>query len=541
MTQDFYLRTEDIRDEEVLGLYVPTSSDIEIVATLKSKKPTILEGSRGTGKSFLMKVAYSQLLSEFSTHRVLPIYLTFWRSSLIQTNDPQQFTHWMLARLTSQILYSLKKMGLMSSVPGIVDILGGLVPGGDFNPDSEPNQLEHVALMYEKSYRTLGEPIDSSAIPSIDAFRRIVEETCQRLGIHRIVLLFDEAAHIFRPEQQRQFFSMFRDLRSPYMACKAAIYPGVTSFGDSFQPNHDATWLTINRNILDSEYVLKMEEIVNKQSDEAFIKKVSENHANFSILAYAACGNPRLLLKTVSEAPQMSGAQIERIIREFYRTGIWSEHSLLVNDYPGHKELVDWGRKFVERNVLPDLNERNERNAGKDKATCYFWIGRDAPLAVHEALRLLAYIGVVSKLDEGIKSKKDSIGVRYFVSLGCLFSVMKESRAAALALANNLSQRRYMEYHAGSQAFADVPDLIATFADTDITRAVLHQQLAKSVDVISLTKWQKSRLLENDMLTIGQVLDADEIGLQDITHIGPKRAKAIMKTAISSVLEYLSG
>src|SRR2546430_11908856 len=57
---------------------------------------------------------------------------------------------------------------------------------------------------------------------------------------------------LFRsPEQQRAFFTLFRDLRTAYLSCKAAIYPGVTAFGDTFQPAHDASMLVLDRDLLD--------------------------------------------------------------------------------------------------------------------------------------------------------------------------------------------------------------------------------------------------------------------------------------------------
>jgi hypothetical protein len=49
--KSFVIRTEDIRPEEILGLFVPTDRDLQLISALKSASPVILEGSRGTGKS----------------------------------------------------------------------------------------------------------------------------------------------------------------------------------------------------------------------------------------------------------------------------------------------------------------------------------------------------------------------------------------------------------------------------------------------------------------------------------------------------------
>lgn len=151
-----------------------------------------------------------------------------------------------------------------------------------------------------------GETVDTSGIPDIEEVKEALEDLAEELGIKRFALLMDEAAHIFLPTQQRQFFTLFRDLRSHCVTCNAAVYPGVTSYGDTFQPTHDATMVSLNRDINDSGYVESMRQIVEKQADSTLQKKITKNGQNFSVLAYAATGNPRLLLKTVADAPNIN-------------------------------------------------------------------------------------------------------------------------------------------------------------------------------------------------------------------------------------------
>ena len=100
---DFLFRTEDIKPEEIETYFVETGRDREIINALKARNPIVLSGSRGVGKSFLLRVAESELIKDFESDRVLPVYLSFNRSSLINTTDPQQFQHWMLARICSNV------------------------------------------------------------------------------------------------------------------------------------------------------------------------------------------------------------------------------------------------------------------------------------------------------------------------------------------------------------------------------------------------------------------------------------------------------
>src|SRR4051794_20805565 len=108
---DFLYRTEDIRPDEIVNYFVETEQDRDIINSLKSINPIVLVGSRGVGKSFLLRVAEAELRSSSARERTYPVYITFNRSSLIHTADPEQFQHWMLACLCSTIIRALRKDG----------------------------------------------------------------------------------------------------------------------------------------------------------------------------------------------------------------------------------------------------------------------------------------------------------------------------------------------------------------------------------------------------------------------------------------------
>ncbi|MCX7131600.1 hypothetical protein [Aeromonas sp.] len=58
---DFKIRTETIKSSKILDYFVETNEDREIINKLKSNSPVVLVGSRGVGKSFLLKVAEAEL------------------------------------------------------------------------------------------------------------------------------------------------------------------------------------------------------------------------------------------------------------------------------------------------------------------------------------------------------------------------------------------------------------------------------------------------------------------------------------------------
>ena len=89
--------------------FVETKEDRAIVERLKSDSPVILVGSRGVGKSFLLRVAEAELKRDLAQKCVLPVYVSFTQGAVLQLTDESQFYQWMLAKLCSSFIRSLKK------------------------------------------------------------------------------------------------------------------------------------------------------------------------------------------------------------------------------------------------------------------------------------------------------------------------------------------------------------------------------------------------------------------------------------------------
>lgn len=535
---DLIFRTEDFRQDEIVKYYYDASSERKIIESLKSRSPVVLVGSRGVGKSLLLRVAEQELSDQFEKDRVFPIYISFSRSSLIQTEDGRQFHHWMLARLCARIIRSLKQAGLMTSLKGGSSILAG---ERLTSLEKEKFRIEEIVEEFEASWENENGRVSLSGLPDIEDFKEAIEDLCCELKIKRFCILFDEAAHIFIPEQQRQFFTLFRDLRTPYLSCNAAVYPGVTFFGDTFQIEHDASFIHIERDIQSPDYIETMREIVAMQADSNLMRNISQNSANFSVLAYASNGNPRVLLKTIARASKLNSTQVNEVIREYYRTEVWSEHTDLADKYPGHRIFVDWGRDFAESVVVPDLKEKNDRSrSAGGKTSCSFWIHRDCPKSVSEALRLLAYTGIVSVDAKGIKASRGEVGTRYSVSPGCLFALESNPVGSALQIAKEFSPKRMSEFGANHGSYQKLTEQISVSVHENISD-LLKRQLEKGLDVLDITSWQKAQLRALGLLTVGDVLKVTETMLKRRQYVGDKRARQMRNAALAAVYEYLSG
>lgn len=531
---ELYYRTEDFALADIAQYYVETDSDRRIVDQLKSRASVVLQGSRGVGKSFLLRVAQYELEQSIADDKIMPVYVTFNRAGLLQSSHPQQFQHWMMSKMCNRIIRAARQHGLLPNDSSILSSLGG----ARFESDEVRRvRLEGVEEAFENSWRSAGEEISVDANLDPQDIKDAVEDLCERTGISRIVLLVDEAAHVFIPEQQREFFTLMRDLRSPHLSAKAAVYPGITSFGETFQLTHDATKLSVERDIFEDGYIDAMAELVTKQMP-TLAPAMSRYGEAFAALAFAATGNPRILLKTLARTLPLNTNNASRAMREYYREAIWSEHSALGDRYTGHQPIIDWGRDFVERTVIPAGHKRN--TADVTDTSIAMWIHRDAPAAVKEALRLLCYSGILQEAGSGLRATRSGTGSRYLINIGCVAVEDSDPIGYCTRLRRTVSIKRMTEFGANHPQYNRVSRLKVDELVT-AQRDALDVQLRRSIDILDLSDFQKSKLRELGFETIGSVLGATESEFRSAKWVGAVRSRQMMNAATPAVFEYLSG
>jgi DNA-binding Lrp family transcriptional regulator len=535
---EFYLRTESIKQADILDLSVVNSADLNIIGALKSSEPCLLEGSRGTGKSFLMRVAELELEAESDSS--VTVFVPFNMSSLINTNDHLQFYHWMLAKTLKFLVNKLRKKGFVVS-----NITANLLSNDENENGFEiERSLKDIVKLFEDSYKGNSQ-IDISALPDIEDVKEAIETICEENSLDRVYLFFDEAAHVFRPDQQRQFFNLFKDLRSPYITCNAAIYPGVTYFGDSFELTHDCTYKKLERNIRDSDYLQYFKDIVFKQSDEKLKVDIDRNRDLFNTLAFSSGGNPRMLLKTLQDVNKFNTSSINTIVKLFYREQIWSEHTELGEKYKGHQGVIDWGRDFLEKTVIPTIESYNDtrREKGIDESTIYFWIHKNSPEAVKEALRLLTYTGIIRKVDSSVRATRAELGTRYEVKYGCVISLESSPHNESGEFYSNLSIKKFPEFGKNHSSYTSLENIIDIKDDDQQYDKSLKSMLSKPIDVLGLlTTWQKEKLNAAGIQTIEQLHgNTEENLIEKIYNVGPARARLMKNAATAELLEYISG
>lgn len=535
---NFYLRTESIKQSDILSLCVTNANDKSVIKALTSPEPCLIEGSRGTGKSFLMKVAEIEI--EESHKPVLPVFVSFNISSLLNSDDPLQFYHWMLAKSLKALVNKLRKKGLLISTHS-----ANLLSNDESDNDEViETGLKDIVKAYETSYRG-DKNIEISILPDIEDVKDAIEAICVENSLERIYFFFDEAAHVFRPEQQRQFFNLFKDLRSPWITCNAAIYPGVTYFGDSFELMHDCIYKKLERDIRDPDYIDYFKKIVFKQADNNLKTAIKANLELFATLALSCGGNPRMLLKTIEDLPKINSTSVNEVIKSFYRDKIWAEHTELGEKYKGHKTLIDWGRDFIEKTAIPAIESYNlsRREKGIEETTVYFWVHKDCPETVKESLRLLSYTGILRKLDSSYRATRAELGARYEIKYGCILALFSSPSGESKNFYKSLSVKKFPEFGKNYSVFSNIKDLKSAIEDEKKFKRSLEHMLKQPITVLQLlTPWQKSKLNNAGIITLEQLhLNTEESLISNIYNVGPVRARLIKNAATAELLEYLSG
>lgn len=159
--------------------------------------PVLLKGGRGTGKSALLREADRRLKQGNSS--ACGIYL------------------------------SLRQLPLLRS------------QGRQYEEELLKILIDRVKDVAWEEYA-----YDFACEVEVYAVHKAVMEFSEKIK-KRIVLFFDDAAHIGREAGLEEFFSIFRTLSSSRISCKAAIYPSVTKFGARFDVYNDAKVIDISR------------------------------------------------------------------------------------------------------------------------------------------------------------------------------------------------------------------------------------------------------------------------------------------------------
>jgi len=248
-----------------------------IIRKLTQGGAKLISGPRGCGKTTLMLKAYNKLLSD---NVALPVYVNFKRSLSIEPlyvsgdRGTYHFNQWILLKVYE---------GLYQSLAEIQNSIELSIPRSE--------AASRIAALEFSNYAGLPE-LDLT----IDWLETDILRVLEKCGRSRCVLLLDDAAHAFSPEQQRDFFDFFRQIKTREISPKAAIYPGVTSYSSSFHVGHDAeeidVWVKPER----PGYLQFMRRVIEGRFPSDALDVLYRDKKVVDFLCYSAFGIPRAFL-----------------------------------------------------------------------------------------------------------------------------------------------------------------------------------------------------------------------------------------------------
>jgi hypothetical protein len=278
----YTLRAEDLSEDDLQRLTAEVPGDESILRRLTGPGPKLLKGPRGSGKSNYLKRAYFKLHGRDS---VLVAYINFSQHLALEP----------LMLRSERALEHFRQWLVYKIVIALDDSAGAESPKElrKFASDGR-KYVNELQTSVGKSPKFVPKPIAPTQLLTL------IEGWSEAMGCSRTVLLMDDAAHAFMQQQQREFFEVFRALRSRNVACKAAIYPGVTSYSPFFNVGHEAEEIEVWIRTDSQEYLETMRAIFAARFPQTLQGSVRPELVDLA--AYASFGLPRNFLNILSDS-----------------------------------------------------------------------------------------------------------------------------------------------------------------------------------------------------------------------------------------------
>lgn len=389
----FEERAERLSRNELKKWTELSEIDTAVIEKLKGPGVKLLLGPRGSGKSTLLKFAYYDSLE--STN-VLPAYVNYSHSLALeplfhtQANALKLFRQWVLLKIIVGIHESIQEIG--------AEI--------DFDFGIKAQSATTIIRDLEKGNSS--DTLQFEIAPS--ELLETIESILASIGRNRCVLLLDDAAHAFSIEQQREFFEIFRQLRSRKIACKAAIYPGITSFSHSFNVGHEAEIIEAWYDPAEEYYLPLMKQIAQKRLGTEIITKLGSGFDEYiTLLALAASGQPRGFINMLSEIvgdvkqPKTLTRRKTLSAVESYASYVDGVFKALSDKLPRYKHFVIIGEE-VKGTILLLCNEFNKPK-NPEKRSQVFGIKEPLNSKMEKIFQFYEYAGIARKLKSHSRGK----------------------------------------------------------------------------------------------------------------------------------------
>lgn len=490
---ELILAAEDFPDDQFQKYHTFSTYENKILRKLIAHAPVLIRGGRGSGKSALLKEAFFRSNTPPLSENILGIYISLRYLPLLRSEGKDYENYF-----CKLVIDNIKKT--IGSINQEIE---------EFNPNPDIGELQRELLQLSTKIQK------------------------------RIVLFFDDAAHIGRETSLKEFFDIFRTLSSNTVSCKAAIYPGVTEFGSRFDLLNDANVIDIARNEENPSFSSFFKEIIDVRYSQSInhdsIKLPIDDFARF--LGRAVTGNVRAFIYAMNHLIEISNdgpiglLEIEKTLKNLAIEYYWPLLEELEPKLGKYEPLVEPSRELAEI-LYEDVSKLVDRpDYGP---SCL--INREVVERLKKLFEIMEYAGFVVKRDSSRAMKNGGRGTRYILNLCNLLEVMPSNRLTTDLFNKWITiEKEYTQIHRrGILDKITLPPL-----DDSSNLGILEKDisvLAKSKAYpYGLTPHRMARLQLGNFSTVGAVAEAKDEELLELQDIGDhwlNRIRSVVGQAI---------
>jgi hypothetical protein len=485
------LAAEECPPEKFDQLHTFSKHDDVIIRKLSAHGPVLIRGGRGSGKSALLIEAHRRMRQSGS---VFSVYMSLRYLPLLQSDGDEYIQHFCIL-LSEAISEELSDRGINADFPSCTD---------------------EVELQL--------------------ALGRLAQDLDQR-----IVILFDDAAHIGREKPLEVFFDLFRTLSSSSTSCKASIYPGVTKFGIRFDVFNDSTVLDISRADASRSGTYFFDVIKLRYprlgDREMYSDRLApEQFAN--LIGRAVVGNMRgfiLACNRFDDAEKISIPGLNNCLLAMATDYYWPLMEEVAPKLGTYEPLIAPATTLFE--AIVDHVCRPLRSGGRTTAQDRVTIHRNIVSLYAKIFEILEYLGFVAKIEASRGMKSGGRGPVYSLNLCSILDQIPTKRLTIEMIEEWIDARPDLaEIHSSGTAFAhiDMPSL-----DEDKDLGILE----KPVDVLAqskaypygLTADKIWRLTNAGIRTVRELAEAADDKLLAIDYVGPATLKRMRDVTMQAI------
>lgn len=485
------LAAEECPPEEFSKYHSFSSHDEVIIRKLSAHGPVLVRGGRGSGKSALLLEAYRRMRA---TSTVFPVYVSLRYLPLLQSDGQEYIGHFCVL-LSQAIQRELKDRSLACEFVTATDQVGV--------------QLGLTSL-------------------------------AQSLNM-RVVLLFDDAAHIGREKPLEVFFDLFRTLSSSLTSCKASIYPGVTKFGVRFDVFNDSTVIDISRSDVAAAPDF-FPDVVRarypKLADRGTFSDRLSPSQFANLLGRAVVGNLRgfILACNRFEGREKIGLpELTQCLLDMASDYYWPLMDEVAPKLGVYEALIEPAREVVE--AIVDHATKPVKDRVRAIAQDRVLVHRQLVSQYLKIFEILEYLGFVSRREASRALKSGGRGPIFAINLCSLLDSIPSKR---------LTFEMIEDWLQGSSEPAEIHIAGSIFQAIRLPALPEEHGLAildKPVTVLGrsqaypygLTSNIMDRLTAAGMKTVGQLANSSDRELDRIDYIGTAKIKIIRDVVYQAI------